>query len=109
GGERDPELDGRDGAPAPRVGMGVIEAIDRYPARREIAGLLQLFPYAPDPLRVLHRLPVVGRVAFAIEVSLAHDLRRKSEVSRDAVQNILDHQHALRPAEAAERGLRSLM
>ena len=49
------------------------------------------------------------RVAFAIEVALAHGLRRKAEGSGDAVQNILDHQHALRPAEAAERRLRSLM
>ena len=36
-------------------------------------------------------------------------MRRKAQRARDAIQNIFDHDHSLRPAEAAERGLRSLV
>ena len=36
-------------------------------------------------------------------------MRRQFESARDPVQDVFDHQHALRSAEAAERRLRSLM
>ena len=89
-----------------------MRALKRSMASRRAAKSLDSLQFLPDALdarRVLHRLAVVGGVAFAIEVALAHHLRRKLERARDAIENVFDHQHALRSAEAAERRLRSLM
>ena len=62
-----------------------------------------------DAAGVFHRLAVVRGVAFAIEVALAHHFRRQAKRARDAVENLFDHQHALRSAESAKGGLRRLV
>ena len=47
----------------------------------------------------------MGVVADPVEVSFAHDVRRKVQLARDAIQDFLDEKHALRPTEAAKRGV----
>jgi hypothetical protein len=54
-------------------------------------------------------LAVVRGVAGAVEVAGADDVRRQIECPRHAIDDLLDHQHALRAAEAAERGVRHVM
>ena len=73
------------------------------------AGRLQLGPDARDALRSPHRLAVVRRVALAVEVARADDVRRQIERPRDAIEDLLDHEHALRAAEAAEGGVRDVV
>ena len=104
-----PNFTGVMAMPRLRCGCAALNAIDLLAPRREIAGFLQLSPDPRDALGVFHRLSVVRGLAFAIEIALADHIGRQSESARDPVQNVFDHQHALRPAEAAERGLRSLV
>ena len=72
----------------------------------------RLFERLPDDFHaacVLHRLSIMRGVALAIEVAFADHLRRQAKPPRGLIQNFFDHQHALRSAEAAKGGLRSLM
>ena len=48
---------------------------------------------------------VTLRVGRAVEVRDAHVERIAAERERDLVDHVLDREHALRPAEAAERGV----
>ena len=82
---------------------------DGFAALVEIAGDFQFVPDAGDAGRIFHRLAVVGHIAFAVEVALANEVRRESEVARDAIENVFDHDHALGAAEAAEGGLGGLV
>ena len=57
----------------------------------------------------LNQLAVVRRhrVAFAaVQVALANDFGKQPQVARHAIEHLFDDQHALRPAEAAKRGVR---
>jgi hypothetical protein len=59
---------------------------------------------------VLNFLPVVRGVGFAdaaVEISFANFLGRFAQPPRDSINNFLDDQHALRPSETAEGGVRS--
>ena len=81
---------------------------DFLAASGELARLLQLVPdrleaVVPDLLAVMRR---VGLAFAAIQISLAHHLRRQAEPPRNAVKNFLDDQHALRPAEPAKGRVR---
>ena len=56
-----------------------------------------------------HRLPVRRGLPGLVEVALAQRRRVDAERGRDPAEDVLDDEHALRPAEAAERGLRRLV
>jgi hypothetical protein len=49
----------------------------------------------------------VGLASAVVEVALAHHFRRQPEPARDAVDDLLDDNHALRSTKATERGVRS--
>ena len=58
---------------------------------------------------VLDFLAVMRRVRLArsaIKIRSPHDFRREPESARDAIDDFLDHQHSLRPAETAKGGVR---
>mmetsp|Transcript_5665 Transcript_5665/g.14062 ORF Transcript_5665/g.14062 Transcript_5665/m.14062 type:complete len:241 (-) Transcript_5665:1632-2354(-) len=52
-----------------------------------------------------HLLPEVTRLALLVQIQLAHLLRRLVQPPRYAIHPHLREQHALRPPEAAERGV----
>src|SRR5438067_1732562 len=69
------------------------------------ASPFELVPNAGDAA-VLDLLAVVRLVAVFVEVPLSHRLGRQIERARDAIDRVLDDDHALRSAETAERGVR---
>jgi hypothetical protein len=109
GGERDSELDRGDRHAAFAVRMRRVEALDLFPPLREPAGFQELAPDGLDTRGIFHGLPVMGGVALAIEIALAHHFGRQAERARGAVQNVFDDQHALGAAEAAKGGLRGFV
>ena len=72
-------------------------------------GLEHLVPRGGDPLGVPHRLAVRRGLAVDVEVAPAQVDRVDPEQRRAPAQDVLDHEHPLRSAEAAERGLRGLV
>ena len=62
-----------------------------------------------EPLGVPDRLPVRRGLAGRVEVAAAQLLRLDAQQRRAAAEDVLDHDHALRAAEAAERGLGRLV
>src|SRR5439155_9255658 len=100
---------GRDGQAALGVRMSGVEAIHGAATGGEIAGDLELVPDRLDARGVLHRLAVMRSVTFAIEVALAHHIGRESQLAGNTIEDLLDDQHALRPAETAKRRLRCLV
>ena len=60
-------------------------------------------------LGVPHRLAVRRGLAVDVEVAAAQVDRVDPEQRRAAAEDVLDHEHPLRPAEPAERGLRGLV
>src|SRR5689334_6748547 len=75
----------------------------------ELAGLFYLFPDAVNPLGPAHLLAIVGDISFVIEIALPNYVRLEIEGVGNTVENVFDHQHALRSAESAEGSLRSLV
>src|SRR6266851_3089808 len=71
--------------------------------------MLQFLPYSCDTSRILHGLPVMGDIAFLVEVPLAHNMRRKAQLPGDAIENVFDRHHSLRSAKPAKCSLRSLV
>ena len=108
-GEGNAELHGRDREPALAVRMRAFQSLDLVAPPRESARFLQPPPDDLDAAGILHRLAVVRGVAFAIEIAFADHLRRQAKPARRLIQNLFDHQHALRSAEAAKSGLRSFV
>ena len=107
--ERDPELDR--GHPDGPLGVRVarVERRDLGPPAVQLAGLGHLVPDGTDPVRVPDRLAVRRGLALAVEVAPAQLVRRESEQWCAATEDVLDHDHPLRAAEPAERGLRRLV
>jgi len=108
-GERDAEFRGRDGEPALHVLVLRVEGGDLRAAGAEIARPFQLPPDRADALRVGDDLPVMGGLALAVEIALADLVRADRQPLRGLREDVLDRHHRLRPAEAAERGLRGLV
>ena len=107
--ERDPELHRGDGQAPLGVRVRGVEGGDlRLPAR-DVGAREHLVPRLDDAARVAHRLAVGRRLALDVEVAAPQVRRVEPEQRRAAAEDVLDHQHPLRPAEAAERGLRGLV
>ena len=106
GREGDAELHGRDREAALAVVVVRVEGFDLGPTRFQLRRLAELRPHRAEARRVVDRLPVVGAVAVAVEVALAHHVRRQAGRARDAIEDLFDHHHALRAAEAAEGRVR---
>src|SRR6185503_16748783 len=75
----------------------------------EIARRLELAPDPGDPPRVGDRLPVMRGVPVAVEIPLADRLGADRQPLRGLREDVLDGDHRLGPAEAAEGGLRRLV
>src|SRR5207247_3181907 len=103
---RDAELDRRERDTALEHRTAGIERADRLAPRVIVGALLELRHDVVDYV-VDDRLVVVRDVAIrdAVEIQLAHIQRVLAEMARDLVDDALDAHHALRPAEAAERGI----
>ena len=105
-GERDAELDRRQRDPSLEIRAGPVEGADLLAPRIILGALLQIGDDVVDHV-VDDRLSVMCDISIvnAIEIDLAHRERIAAEVMRDVVDNGLDADHALWPAEAAERGV----
>ena len=109
GRKRNPEFDRRDGDPPFAMRIFRIPFPQLFTARLKIALRNQLVPNALETI-VFDFLTVMCRVRFAvaaIKIFRAHNFRRKPELARDAIDDLLDHQHSLRSAESAKRRVRS--
>ena len=111
--ERDPELHRRDGqGPLGVLVLGVEPAISSRRASSS-PDPMHLVPDRGEPLGVADRLAVGGGLRRAarraVEVAPAQLDGVDPEQGRAPAEDVLDHDHALRPAEAAERGLRGLV
>src|SRR3978361_892821 len=51
----------------------------------------------------------MSNVAFAIEISLPNDFGFQAQGACNAIEDVFNHNHALRTSKAAECGLRSLV
>ncbi len=108
GGEADAELDRcqRDAAPDRAAGgMGAGVCVQHPPAA---VGIVRGFLKLGDEARqdhVLDRLVIGGQLAVAIEVGLAHRQRVLTRGIGDFLDQPFGHDHALRPAKAAKRGV----
>ena len=91
--------------------MGVlgVERRDLGSPPVEITRLVHLVPHGSDPFGVTHRLAVWGGVSFAVEIAPTQLFRCQSQQRRAAAEDVLDHDHPLRTAEAAERGVGGLV
>src|SRR5204862_1896279 len=106
-GERDAELDGSERDAALQYRAAGVERADRLAPRVVVGALFELRYDVVDHV-IDDRLMVMGDVALvdAVEIELAHIQRILAEMARDLVDDGLDAHHALRPAEAAEGGIR---
>ena len=111
GRERDAELHRRDGEAALGVRVRRVERVRL--ASRRASNSLDCLQLLPDASRCAPRPSPAGRSAWCRlrDRSCARARRPAAvpSVRATAVQNVFDHQHALRSAEAAERGLRRLV
>ena len=103
--ERDPELDRGDGQAALGVRVRGVERGHRGLAAGEVAALGQRGPDGFEPFGVPHRLPVRGGLAGGVEVPPPQLVRGQAQPRGAAAQDVLDDDHALRAAEATERGV----
>ena len=107
--ERDAELHRRDRQAALGVRMALVVRRHLGPAPFELGAAGDLVPAGGQPFGVPDRLAVGRRLAVDVEVAAADLGRVDAEQRRAAADDVLDHQHPLRPAEPAERGLRGLV
>ncbi len=105
--ERDAELHRRQRQAALEHRAGRIERTHGFAPRTVVGRGFQLVEQFVDDV-VFYRLAVWRDVVpvFAVEVGAAHIQRVAAERARDVVQDVLDGERALRPAEAAEGGVR---
>ena len=85
--------------------MLLVPGLHLFASPCEVRLLQGLLPHRLDPV-VPDILPVVGRVRLprpVVHVALPNNLRRKPKRARHPVHDLLDHEHALWPAEPAER------
>ena len=107
--EGDAELDRRHRQGALAVRVGGVERLDLALAVGDVGAGDDLVPDRRDALGVADRLPVGRCLAGPVEVALAQVHRVQTEQRRAAAEDVLDHQHALGAAEAAEGGVRGLV
>ena len=110
GGKADAEFHGRECQSALQDWLRRVPGGDLGAARPVIAVLRQLRDQRLQDV-VFHRHAVVRGIAFgaSVEVTQAHIQRVQAQGSRDVAQNHFRDHHALRPAEAAKRGVALLM
>jgi hypothetical protein len=89
------------------VGAVVFGDLVRPPC--DVGAVEHLLPDRRDPLRVPNRLAVRSGLASLVEVAVSQLGRIDAEQGGASAEDVLDHEHALRAAEAAERGLRCLV
>ena len=107
--ERDAELHGRDREGALRVGVRGVERRDARAALVEVALGAEPRPDRLEPFGMAHGLAVGRGLAGHVEVAVPQRRRVDAEDRRDPPEDVLDHEHPLRSAEPAERGLRGLV
>ena len=107
--ERDPELHRRDRQGPLGVRVFGVEPGDLLGPCGEVTGVQDLLPGDRDTLRVAHRLPVGRGLSRTVQVAVAQRGGVEAEQRGAAAEDVFDHHHALRPAEAAERCLRRLI
>ena len=107
--ERDAELDRRHRDRALHIGMLRVERLDLGAplCDRRLVG--ELVPDRRHPLGVLHELTVRRALTGPVEVAAAQLERIDAESRGDPAEDVLDEEHALRPAEAAVGGVRLLV
>jgi hypothetical protein len=95
---------------SPRLvcGWSALKASTRR-ARGRRAEVADLVPGGDQPLGVPDELAVRRGLALDVEVATAQLGRVEPQRRRAAADDVLDHEHPLRAAEAAERGLRGLV
>ncbi len=104
-----PNLTGVIARPALGVRVGVVELRDLLAAGREVRGGAHLVPGGRGPVGVPHRLAVRRGLPLDVEVAATQVGRVEPEQRGAAAEDVLHHQHPLRAAEPAERGLRGLV
>ena len=107
--EGDAELQREESQPAFQHGVRRIEGVDLGAPPFDLAAFLHLGPAARQ--MVLVDLLAVGRLVppLGIEVERPHLDGIAAEMECDTVERILHDHHTLRPAEAAEGGVRLLV
>src|SRR6185369_5456707 len=103
--KRNSELYRRNRDTAFNMRATLVEALNLATPPLKIARPLQLIPNIPNAMRMFHRLLVMRRIALAIQVAFADQLRTQPQSPRRLVQNLLDCQHSLRSAESTKRRL----
>ncbi len=103
--EGDAELQREQAEPALQDRIFLVEGIDLGPPSLEVAFLLHLGPAARQMVFV--DLLAVGRLvpSLGIEIERPHRVGVAAEMKGDAIDRVLHDDHALRSAEAAERGV----
>mmetsp|Transcript_11607 Transcript_11607/g.27570 ORF Transcript_11607/g.27570 Transcript_11607/m.27570 type:complete len:435 (-) Transcript_11607:526-1830(-) len=102
GGEGDAKLGRRRGQPALAEAVLGIESADGLPPALQPPRLLEhLLPADRDPVE-LELLPVVRKIALAVEVELPDLLWGLPKLPCDALHDLLYHHHPLRAAKASE-------
>ena len=107
--ERDPELHRRDRQAALGVRVRLVESRYLRSPGVQIGGGGHLLPGRHQALGVPHRLAVRRGLPVDVEVAPPQLGRVDPERGCAAADDVLDHEHPLRTAEAAERGLRGLV
>ncbi len=109
--EGDAELDAGDGESPLGVRVRGVERGDLAPAVGDVPVVLDLPPDGGDPFGVGDGLSVRCRLALsgAVEVALPQLHGVEAEQRRAPAHDVLDHQHALGAAEAAEGGVGDLV
>ena len=102
--ERDAELHRRERQAALEHRAGRVECGDLFAACAVAAARLEFVGQLVDDV-VVDLLAIRRRLALAVVVGAAHVERVFPQRARDAVEDVLDRDRALRPPEAAERGI----
>ena len=107
--EGDPELHRRHRQPPLGVRVGGVELRDLRGPPADVGAVDHLVPRDRRAVGVPHRLAVRRGLALDVEVAPAQVGGVDAEQRRAPAEDVLDHQHPLRSAEPAERGLRGLV
>ena len=102
-----PNFTGVSASPFFKIGERALNSAISLAPRAVIRRTLELLDQPRRHVVIFHGLAIRRDVApGAVEIGLAHVERIEAAIPGDGVDYALDRQHALRPAEAAERGIR---
>ena len=102
-----PNFTGVNAMPRLRIGERALNSPISLSPRAVVRRTFELFDQPRRHVVIFDGLAVGSDVApGAVEIGLAHVERIEAEIPGDGVDHALDRQHALRAAEAAERGVR---